>query len=334
MAKSWTAISLVMLVILGVSACGVSSGSGAARSNIVLTAAKVYDLTMSANSADFQLRFAVSPTGAHSSVISSESGTYSWATNQGTITTASSLSGLFAITTREIVDGNVTYTKLISKSGPQSTFAGLGFSQGSGWTESTVSGSGQAGLWSFFFQGFADLLGGFLAQQSLINPAVLLTILRSESGPAADVGNEVVDGSPTAHYRMLIPFSTLVGQKEASRLSTEIFGTGNLMVDYWVDSGNRLRMLRLAIIMPRPPKVPQPPPPSTPTTSSPGAVVSQGFSTTFASGQPYKFPVTTSVTLQLSDYGAASQVSLPPQSEITSKQACTVSSSGFDCSGL
>jgi hypothetical protein len=51
-----------------------------------------------------------------------------------------------------------------------------------------------------------------------------------------------------------------------------------------------------------------------------------------AVGTPFKGPLTTSVTLQLSNYGIDAQVSVPPQSQVTSHESCAVSSGGgYQC---
>lgn len=336
MVKRWPVVAFVMLVTLGLSACGRASGNRAPTSKVVLSAAKVYELTMGANSADFRLEFAMAPSNLDAGISSTESGNYSWATDQGTVTITGADSGLYAIKTQEIVDGNDTYTKLLSKSGPESSVVGLGLNPGTGWTESTVSGDTQSSLANLFSQGFVGLMGGSLAQLNVVNPVGLLAILQSGSGDVTDLGNETETGIATTHYRTLVPLSRLVGSGEASGPAAGLFGSSHITVDYWIDSDNRLRMLHLAITIPKLPSKSQSPAPATTTTSSSsssGLTISERLQGTAISSKPFKFPVILSITLRLSDYGTNAQVSVPAQSEVTSHQSCTVSSSGYECNG-
>jgi hypothetical protein len=333
--KRLAAISLVMLATLGLSACGNTSAKRAPTSNVVLSAAKVYELTMSANSADFQFVFAVGPSGVGET--STESGTYSWASNQGTVTNTGAFPGAWAFTSQEIVDGNVQYSKMVSKSGPQSSILGALVDPGNGWTESTVSGGTNTSWANLLAQGFMGVLGGSLEQPNVVNPANLLTILRSDPGPVTDIGSATVDGVATTHYRTPVPMSALAGSGGASGMVDALFGTGDLTVDYWIDSSDQLVTLRVADTISLP-KMPQSPP-STPTTTSPTSSFSSGNSISVSSpmhvvsGSPEKGPLTVSVTLQLSNYGIDAQVNVPPPSQITSHESCTVSSSGYQCSG-
>jgi hypothetical protein len=332
--RRWAAIALVILATLGLSACGSTSANRAPTSSIVPSAAKVYELTVSANSADFQFAFAVGPTGVGET--STESGTYSWASNQGTVTNTGAFPGAWAFTSQEIVHGNVQYSKIVSKSGPQSNIVGALFDPGNGWTESTVSGNTSTSWANLLAQGFMGVLGGSLEQPNVVNPANLLTILRSDPGPVTDIGSATVDGIATTHYRTLVPMSALAGSGGASTIADELFGSRDLTVDYWIDSGDQLRMLRVATTF-SPPKMSQSPP-STPTTTSPTSSSGDSISIdshaqVVTSGKPLKGPLTVSVTLQLSNYGIDAQVSIPPPSEITSHESCTVSSSGYQCTG-
>jgi hypothetical protein len=323
-----------MLATLGLSACGNTNANRAPTSKIVLSAAKVYELTMSANSAQFQFVFAVGPSGVAET--STESGTYSWASKQGTVTNTGAFPGAFAYTSQEIVDGNVQYSKMVSKSGPQSNIVGALFDQGNGWTESTVSGNTSTSWANLLAQGFMGVLGGSLEQPNVVNPANLLTILQSDPGPVTDIGSATVDGVATTHYRMLVPMSALAGSGAASGMAKALFGSGDLSVDYWIDSGDQLRMLRVATTFSLPKMFQSPP--SSPTTTSPtsssGGSISLGTPAQVVStGNPHKGPLTVSVTLQLSNYGIDAQVSIPPQSEVSSHESCTVSSSGYQCNG-
>jgi len=71
---------------------------------------------------------------------------------------------------------------------------------------------------------------------------------------------------------------------------------------------------------------------TTTTTTLPGEVI-DGFGKGSLRVTPVRFPVTVSVTLRLSDYGIDAQPSVPPPSDITSHQSCTVTSDGYNCQG-
>jgi hypothetical protein len=333
-AKRWASISLVLLATVGLTACGATSANRPSTSD-VLSAARVYQLTMSANSADFKFEFAVGPSGVGET--STESGTYSWASDQGTFTNTGAFPGAGAYTSQEIVDGNVQYFKMVSATGADSNFERMFLGQGNGWTESTVSGNTNATFANLLEQGFAGVIGGSVEQPDVVNPAELLTILESDPGPVTDIGSETVDGLPTTHYRTLVPMSALAGSGGASSWVEAIFGSGHLTVDYWIDSGDQLQMLRVTTTMSLP-KMSQSPrsaptttPPTTPTTTPPGSSIITSAPMQ-AVGTPFKGPLTTSVTLQLSNYGIDAQVSVPPQSQVTSHESCTVSSGGgYQC---
>jgi len=205
-----------------------------------------------------------------------------------------------------------------------------------GWTESKVTGSTRTSLANLFVQGLLDSLGGSaLTEPNVINPADLLAILQSESGAATVVGTETVDGVSTTHYRTLIPLSELASEG-ASLSAGALLGATNLTLDYWIDSGDRLRMLHAAITIPKPPSQFESPP-STPVTTTPttslGQITFTAPATNLSSSPPYKYPVTFSVSLQLSDYGIDAQPVVPTPSEITAHQSCTVSSTGYSCQG-
>jgi len=120
-ARRMALISCFALVALGLSACGSTSADPAPKPSTTSPASKVYRLTVSANSAEFQYQFAVTPSNTGAGMSSTESGTYSWASHQGTATSQATATGLYAMTSREIVDGNHTYAEVVSESGPDSS---------------------------------------------------------------------------------------------------------------------------------------------------------------------------------------------------------------------
>jgi hypothetical protein len=335
-ARRTVVVSWLVLVALGLSACGNASANRAPNSSATSPASKVYHLTVNANSADFEYRFAVAPSNS-GGTSSTESGAYSWAAHQGKATTQGTAAGLYAMTSKEIVDGNHTYTEVVSKSGPASGSIGLGL-PASGWTESKVTGSAPTTLASLFFSGLLDsLTGSALTEPNLVNPADLLAILKADSRTTADLGNEAEGGISTTHYRRLIPFSELVASEGGSPAASDLFGTGKLTLDYWIDSGDRLRMLQAAITIPKLPSQYKSPPSTSVTTTptpSPGEFkVIQTAPASMASSPPYKFPVTYSVSLRLSNYGTDAQPIVPTPNEVTAHQSCTISSRGYTCQG-
>lgn len=147
-------VSCFALVALGLSACGSASANHAPDASTTSSGSKVYQLTVDTKSADFEYRFAATPSHTGEGTSSTESGVYSWATHQGTATTQGTAAGLYAMTSKEIVDGNHTYTEIVSKSGPASSALVLGL-PGSGWIESRVTGSAPTTFATLFFQGFS-----------------------------------------------------------------------------------------------------------------------------------------------------------------------------------
>jgi hypothetical protein len=126
-------------------------------------------------------------------------------------------------------------------------------------------------------------------------------------------GGEVLDGINTTHYRALIPLSRLGVGTPAELLQAErVLGTSFIGVDYWIDSSDLLRQLRLGITALRQPSA---------TTSSPGEV-------TVPLGT---YPITFSVSLRLSRYGTPVHVVPPPPAQITSREKCVYSDDAFNC---
>jgi hypothetical protein len=122
-----------------------------------------------------------------------------------------------------------------------------------------------------------------------------------------------LDGINTTHYRALIPLSRLgAGTAAELQQAERLLGTSFIGVDYWIDSSDLLRQLRLVITALRQPSA---------TASSPGEV-------TMPLGT---FPITFSVILRLSHYGTPVHVVPPPSAQITSRGTCVVSRDGFSC---
>jgi hypothetical protein len=295
-AQTKTTIIGALLLASSLAACSTVSGNRVPAGKV--PAATAYQLTMSANSADFRLVFAFTSPDQGASATTTASGSYSWAASEGAFTVQGTVPGAYAITSQEVVDGNETYSRIISKSGPLSFLIAPAFggSSGHGWTESKISGGTVASVLDLFTQGLESVQARPFEQPSSDNPANLLAVLQSVSGAVADLGKQAVGGVPATHYRTTVPFTRLGSGSEAAKAAAELGSTG-LTVDYWIDSDGRLRQLKMAV-------------------------------TIITSGPPRE---AISVTLQLSNYGTRAQVSVPPPREVTFRQSCKFSASGFTC---
>lgn len=319
MSRTNATLGGVLLLGLGLAACAASQ-NGAPATGSSAAADQVYQVTMSANSADFRLVAAITSSNHITGLNSTASGSYSWAAGEGAYTVQGTDPGLYALTSQVVVDGKHEYSKITSKSGPASNSLVPG--SGNGWTEFTISGGAAASAQDLFSQGLADMGATAIAQPEDINPATLLTILQSESGAVTNLGQVTLDGVPTTHYRTIVPLSKLgLGQAGVA------LGGSGATVDYWVDSGKRLRQLQMIITIPA--QQGQSQPPATPA----GGTSGQGTAPMYAvgTGTPEKYPLTFAETLQLSDYGTPAQIAVPPPSEVTGHQSCTVTSDGEDC---
>jgi hypothetical protein len=131
---------------------------------------------------------------------------------------------------------------------------------------------------------------GALMQSGQSNPAQQLDYLRSVSGDLKELGQETVGGVETTHYRGTVDledYAKLVpkDQRESVRKTIEqleknLGGASTYPVDVWVDSADRVR--RMAFDM--------------------KSETPQGT-------------VTTSMQMDLSDFGAPVNVELPPKSQ-------------------
>jgi hypothetical protein len=304
----------VALLATGLAGCGIGSSGGAATTHSGAkqdaAAAKVYRATMSANSAEFRLAVTATGDDLSSDMTANIAGSYSWAANEGDVTVYGMDRSLGGITTQEIVDRNVTYLKIVDATGTMSDFAALPNPQGR-WAEATVSGNGddETGLANVFLEGIqAAIPVASPLQPSAIDPVNLLTFLRSGSRSVTDLGAQTLDGVRTTHYRTMVPLSRLGwGSAAASTAGWPAGSAASTRVDYWIDSGDRLRLLDMAVTIPRSPSNP---------TGNAG---------------PWKLPLTLTASLSMSDYGITARVRVPPQSEVAAHESCTFTSSGVTC---
>jgi hypothetical protein len=243
-----TAVTVAVLA-LGMAGCTGAGARKVAISTAVVTTAKVYKTTISAESADFQSAFAVTSDNAKAGESSSESGVFSWSADRGQVTLQANNPGLWAATTEEVIDGETTYTKLISKSGQYASSFIVGYN-GDGWTESTLTGNLGGGLLSLFSDGFlgADIGGVSVANEpDTLSPSTLLSVLAKDTTSTTEVGTQSVNGIETTHYRVVVPLSNLGASPTDAALAKTVLGITGLPVDYWIDSSDRLRQFRMSV---------------------------------------------------------------------------------------
>lgn len=300
-----TAVAVV--AVAGVVTAAVVAGKPA-PAPVPATEAVAYTATMNASSADVDTTYALT-NGTHTfDFADTESGPVSWSAGQGELAMTMTSGGRQLMTLRQIIDGKTTYSKVLIKGVPSSLLGLL--PDLAGWSEVTWTGAPSQDLSGILS---SLLLGGLFNPAGMASPASLLGLLRAQASSVQNLGGEVLNGVHTTHYRALIPLSRLgVGTAAELQQAEELLGTSFIGVDYWIDSSNLLRQLRLAITVPRQPS---------PTTSSPGEVTI-----------PFAYPITFSVSLRLSHYGTPVHVVPPPPAQITSRGTCVVSDDGFNCS--
>jgi hypothetical protein len=335
--RAGAAAVTIAVLALGMAGCTGAGARKVAISTAVVTTAKVYETTMNAESADFQSAFAVTSGNAKAGESSSESGVFSWWADRGQVTLQANNPGLWAATTEEVIDGDTTYTKLISKSGQYASAFIVGYN-GDGWTESTLTGNLGGGLLSLFSDGFlADIGGVSVANEpDTLSPSTLLSVLAKDTTSTTEVGTQSVNGIETTHYRVLVPLSNLGANPGDAALAKMVLGVTNLPVDYWVDSSDRLRQLRMSeTIKHFSFGEGSTLPPQTTTTTDPNQVIlgQSSFNMKAVNAASMKLPITVSVTLDLSNYGVTANAPIPTPDQITGHQSCVISASGFTCQG-
>jgi hypothetical protein len=306
------ALASTAAIAVGAVVLYIAAGSGSGSTPSTRTEASVYAATVKENSADVRVIYAFTTGSRKFGATATESGPVSWSADQGELTMTMAAAGEFTLVMRQIIDGRDTYSKAskISVKGlPARALAEVRGMVLTGWTESTWSGRSPASLSGLFF------IEGLLSPAGLasgLSPSSLLGLLRAQASSVQNLGGEVVDGIHTVHYRALIPLSRLGAGTAAELHQVErLLGTSFLGVDYWIDSSELLRQLRLAVTVPRPPRA---------ETSAPGELT-----------LPITYPITMSLSLRLSNYGTPVHVVPPPPAEITSRQSCVASADGFSC---
>jgi hypothetical protein len=131
------------------------------------------------------------------------------------------------------------------------------------------------------------------------DPSQILAVLNAQSSSVTKVGTEQIAGVRTTHYRAQLDLSKVApgagpaGQKLLAQLPA-LTGSSTLPVDVWIDATGKPRQLVYSATLKQPPAG-----------ASPAA--SQAF------------PETTTITLDLSDYGTPVHVTLPPADQVSSQ---------------
>jgi hypothetical protein len=292
---------VVTAVVLGaVGVCGLPSASAVGN---VATSTKAYRATVASDSAVIVATDGLTYRGGKESFSVTTMGSFSWSQDQGELNVSEVGSGS-TFTTQEIVDGNETYST--------SSTTGLpaGDTLPGGWTETTWRGHDAGGglvLLQLAMFGF-----GFGTPGSVPNPKAILGLLGGKAIGEERLGNVMLDGVDTSHFRSSMPFSSL-GFVGASTAEIERdLGSKSVTVDYWTDSSDRLRLMRFSL------KISHIPERETTKTSSMPSIP--------------PVPITASIQLQVSDYGTPVTVTPPPSNEITSRSTCEVSANSVSCS--
>jgi hypothetical protein len=294
-----------LLTAGGVTAALLAGKSGPTAAPV--TALMAYTATMNAGSADVSSSFAITSANHKLDVIASESGPMSWSANQGEAVLDFSLDGKQFLTGRQIFDGSTVYSKL----GMNGVTAGV-LGIGTGWTETTWTGESSPAA-SGTLAGL--LLWGLTSPSGMTSPASLLAVLNAQATSVLNLGDEVLAGVSTTHYRAIIPLSRLgTGSAADERQAEQVLGASSIGVDYWVDSARLLRQLRLDLTVQN-----QPPDP-TPSSAGEVTIPLTGL-----------YPMTLAITLQLSRYGVPVDVVPPSAAQITSRVTCTTTQDGFSC---
>jgi hypothetical protein len=186
----FTAVAVV--AIAGVVTAAVIAGKPRPAAAPV-TEAMAYTATMNASSADVYMSYAITDSSHKLDVTASQSGPVSWSADQGDLVEKVTTGGRLLWSSREIIDGRKTYSKISTKGLPASTLAVLPYL--AGWSEMTWTGAASQDasgiLENLFF-------GTLTSPAGMASPASMLGPLKAQ---ASSVN--------TTHYRALIPLSRL-----------------------------------------------------------------------------------------------------------------------------
>lgn len=322
--------SHLMVVVIGLTGMVALAGCASTKKAVLgASAAKVYQTTIATRSARFRSTFTVTASSPGAGESALETGVFSWAKRRGEFTQTSLVVKEYRSVVREIVDGPTIYSRLVSVSGPWSAQFSIGFPSTSGWAESKISGSWGGSVLSWTFG------PGFLPDEPDLAPSALVGVLEKSSS-SSYVGTANLDGVRVAHYRARVPLRSMLGtsSRDFSAVA-RLLQMSDVSVGYWVDAAGRLRRLTMSETIealkdlgPGTSTGATEPPPATTTTSGKQFAVGT-FKIT--PENPIQFPVTISVSVDLWDYGVPAEVPVPPSSEVTSRQSCTVSESGETC---
>jgi hypothetical protein len=133
------------------------------------------------------------------------------------------------------------------------------------------------------------------------NPSEFLRYLRASGGAVTRLGEEVVNGVPTTHYRATLSLARILdsypaADRAAARSALSALGSaGAIPVDVWVDRQSRVRRMTMSIQVPLPAGVA-------------GATEGQGTTGSGALGA--------TITVDFTSYGEVPPVVPPPAAEV------------------
>ncbi len=286
-----------------------AAGCGSwSESSLDVRGAKVYAATTGAGTAQVVTTFDLTTGDPTVYATGVESGVWSWTTKTGKSTTSLTAGHLIHSTTQRLDDGEVTYSKVSIPGLPPGLQGLIG---GIGWTETTYSGRQRDDSGPLDFIPFDEQDSAFYDS----TPSSIVSILQASASSVTDLGGAIVGGVATTHYRAVIPLTSLAELTSAELLDArDLLGAEALTVDYWTDSANLLRQLRLRVreTFPKTPPVAH---------GHPGEVSASLTS-----------PVTMTIQLQLSRFGVPVHVVPPPPAQITGHVHCVIQTDGFTCS--
>ncbi len=297
----------------------VASCSSPSKTTVTVSGAQAYAATTRARSAAIDMTTEVIDAKGRTSSEGSATGTYSWATRQGSfVAKIGPISGYHLITD-EIIDGATTYTRPSATGTPP---GGLRADLPSGWSEETWTTPIAPGLLDLLL---AVIVPGGEGNTEVDDPAAVLAQVLSAATHVTGLGRQTIDGSVTTHYRAAVPMSTL----DPGGTAVPLFGTGPVPVDYWLDGSDQLRLLHMTLTMKAPPARPGTVATTTSTTLA-GDLGSRGSAGATAA-PALDFPIHLVFADRISDYGVAVHLTIPPPSQIGSQATCSARGDGSSC---
>lgn len=276
---------------LAVSACGSSAGNAisgvidpVAKAATVSNAAGGYKMTFDMAISSSALPAALNATGNGSFDGSNRTGSVNLSMNLGSIPGASALLGSSSLSIQEVLDGTKFYIKL-----PSALVSKIPGGASKPWMSLDLAELGSA----------ANIpgIGSLLNNPTSTNPGAMLQYLRAVSGGITKVGTATVSGIPTTEYKATIAFSKYPSEvppaeraqaRQAIAAVEKLANVKAFPITVWVDSNHLVRRMQFAFD---------------------GSVASTGQS------------LKTTMTLNITGYGAQPAPAIPPASQVMDASA-------------